>query len=138
MSFDPKVWTSDVPKDRCVWVNWNGQQHMAIVRVFDEYPDDADISYPGTLASWKVASKHGAVRSILPVASAAEHAALVACELEMRDAVAGAPVVDPGRYEGDNHGDSFSSGWDNGEFFLAKKLRAALARLDAARKGRGA
>lgn len=42
-------------------------------------------------------------------------------------ALKGSPTEDPGRYEGDNHGDSFTSGWEHAEWATAKILRAALS-----------
>ena len=38
-------------------------------------------------------------------------------------------TADPGRYEGDNHSDSFSSGWDNADWSAAKEATATLQSL---------
>lgn len=133
-TFDPSVWTSDLPSvPGFYFVRGSGPMEFKVNPngVVSFGPDEREML-------WSYAASHGAARSIHAIPFAEEIAALVGLERAVLDAVTGAPTSQPERYEGDNHGDSFSSGWDSGEFSMAKKLRAALARLDAARKERGA
>lgn len=53
----------------------------------------------------------------------AREAALVAA---LREIANGAPTEEPEIYEGDNHGDSYSSGWKRAAFFAAQTARAAI------------
>jgi hypothetical protein len=78
---DAKVWTSEaVTADGCYWVLWQGGKHMAFLRVIEGC--DIDVSWRGTIMQWSIGVRYGLVRSILPIPSAEEVAALYA----LRDA----------------------------------------------------
>lgn len=103
---------------------WRGDLDVRDYSVYDDESFVAEFDSAGDADAY--ADLHNAAPSLL-----AEVERLRGEVKRVREAVidslAKAPAEEPTRYEGDNHGDSFSSGWDCGEFYLANKIRAALA-----------
>ena len=84
--------------------------------VVDNHSDE-----PGEIVCYDEASA-GRLCGILDTAHTRE-AALVAA---LREIVRGAPTEEPEIYDGDNRGDSYSSGWNRAAFFAARTARAAI------------
>lgn len=133
MSYDPKVWTSESP-------SLSGYYHYV----------------SEMLNGWRIGSfaandpmrkGHSELRSILPIPSAAEIAALVECELLLRTATPPGDdwwcptccdALDGSRVTFEERCDT--CGTELTEFNAkpwGEAARAALARLDAARKEQG-
>lgn len=74
--------------------------------------------------AWEAAN---AALSLPRVVRSGDAARVRELEAALREIADKAPTEEPERYEGDNHGDSYHSGWERGEYAMAQIARAALA-----------